>query len=386
MIIPPQDAAAVLSNTGGQAARPYSVLFQVTDRCNYSCIHCLQDHTKKPELSLSEVKRILQELADMGVMMLTLMGGEFFMRPDADEILRTANALQFAIRLKTTGHHIHERRADLIAQMRPIQVHMSMYASKPHLHEQITDQAGSWRRTLDAAKRLIQRKVPIQLNCPVVQSTADDTADLSALAKQLGARISFDPKMMGMTSGDQKPVELRMDWDQLGNFYRQDTRGIQEALDQTYKNPEKNSPTSKPCRAGQAIAVTPQGKVWPCICLPVACGDLTKQSIKEIWSSSNDLKEIRNLRFADLSECNRCQVRRYCHRCHAMALLEQGDMRGPSLEACRHAVATRDALRERGVIASTETAMPPTWSRVQKNGQHHFLESKRKPKTLRIVD
>jgi ribose-phosphate pyrophosphokinase len=33
-----------------------------------------------------------------------------------------------------------------------------------------------------------------------------------------------------------------------------------------------------------------------------------------------------------------------------MALLEDGKLAGPSLEACRHAVAVRDYLRERGAI------------------------------------
>jgi hypothetical protein len=55
-----------------------------------------------------------------------------------------------------------------------------------------------------------------------------------------------------------------------------------------------------------------------------------------------------------------------------MALLEQGALRGPSLEACRHAVAVRDSLRERGLIPDTETQMPPTWDRIDPDGQHHL--------------
>jgi hypothetical protein len=71
-----------------------------------------------------------------------------------------------------------------------------------------------------------------------------------------------------------------------------------------------------------------------------------------------------------------------------MALLEQGKMAGPSLEACRHAVTVRDSLRERGLIPATETALPPTWDRVDPDGQHHApadREGVRRPAALRVL-
>jgi hypothetical protein len=50
-----------------------------------------------------------------------------------------------------------------------------------------------------------------------------------------------------------------------------------------------------------------------------------------------------------------------------MALYEDGKMLGPSLQACRHAVLKRDLLREQGLIPQTETALPPTWDRLQRD-------------------
>ena len=383
---PRYGAADLLAKHAGQNARPVTVTFQVTDRCNYRCVHCYQQHTDKTELSLAEIERILTELADMGVMFVTLMGGEFFMRRDADEILRIAHELQFVLRLKTTGHHIHDRRADWIAQMRPILVEMSMYAATPHLHEGVTKQAGSWNRTYEAAKRLIQRKVPVQINAPVLQSTANDVEHLAQLAKDLGAECSFDAKVTGMENRDQQPVRLRMDWGTLKNFYRSGAGGIGGYLENRFggNTAEINRTTDNVCRAGQIVGINPQGQVWPCNTLPIPCGDLRKQSFQEIWFGSKDLKAVRELRYADISECNICPVRKYCQRCHAMALLEQGDLQGPSLEACRHAVATRDSLRERGLIVSTDTALPPTWHRVDLAGQHHASKGVR-PRALRVV-
>lgn len=369
-------AADLLAELAHRQGRPVTVTFQVTDRCNYECVHCYQEHIDRDELTFSEIERILREIADAGVLFLTLMGGEFFMRRDADDILRTAHELGFAIKLLTTGHHVHEKRADLIADMRPIQVDLSLYGSKPEVHEQITRHPGSWQRTYDAARRLIARKVPVLLKAPVMESNVSDLAELAELAREMGAESTFDAKITSMENTDQTPVGLRMRAATLRAFYRDQHNGVADYLAESYRQKDPESELRPlhhtPCRAGQqAVSINPRGEVWPCNALPIACGDLRTQSFEEIWSGSTDLAEIRDLRWAKLAECNRCPVRPYCQRCHGMALLEQGQMRGPSLEACRHAVAVRDTLRDQGLIPATETAMPPTWARVDPDGQHH---------------
>lgn len=369
----------MLADLARKKGRPVTVTFQVTDRCNYECIHCYQEHTDKDELSFDEIERILGELAGAGVLFLTLMGGEFFMRRDADDILRSAHAMGFALKLLTTGHHIHDRRADLIASLRPIQVDMSLYAAASHVHDGITRQSGSWERTYAAARRLIERRVPVLLKAPVMEINVDELASLARLARELGAESSFDAKVTGKENSDESPVSLRMSEATLRAFYRDEENGMAGFLARTYEGFETRRHELRPlhhtpCRAGQqAVAINPQGQVWPCNALPIACGDLREQTFEDIWSGSAELADIRDLRWARIAECNVCELRPYCQRCHGMALLEQGELRGPSLEACRHAVFVRDSLRERGLIPAGETALPPTWDRVDPDGQHHRI-------------
>ncbi|MEM9491954.1 MAG: radical SAM protein, partial [Myxococcota bacterium] len=345
------------------------------------CVHCYQDHTDKPELSTDEVIDVLDQLAAAGVLFLTLMGGEFFMRRDADLILRAAHDRGFAIKLLTTGHHIGERRADLIASLRPIQVDMSLYGARPEVHEAVTRQPGSWQRTYRAARLLIARRIPVLLKAPAMDSNAGDLAELAELARDVGAEYSFDPNITSMESGGDEPIGLRMSAESLRAFYRDQASGVASFLADTIgrseggrdpRNGAELRPLSAtPCRAGQqAVSIGPQGQVKPCNGLPVVCGDLREQSFEDIWTGSAFLGEIRQLTWASIAECNVCQLRAYCHRCHGMALLEQGQLRGPSLEACRHAVAVRDSLRERGLVARDDTALPPTWDRVDPDGRH----------------
>lgn len=365
-------AADALSLKAAKAGAPTSVTLQVTDRCNYSCTHCFQEHVYDDELSTEEIFEILGQLADAGILFLTLMGGEFFMHPSADRILQKAHELGFAMVLKTTGHHISEKRADFLANIRPLQVDMSMYGAKPEVHEAITQQAGSWKRTFLAAKRLIERKVTVVLKAPIMESNSDEIASLTELANEIGADYSFDGKIIPVLDGGQSSLKLRMDATALDQFYRRD---MAEFLKTTYEHVDSTKELRPlehtPCRSAQQTCfINPQGEVWPCNFLPLPAGSLRKTSFQEIWFGSEVLADIRGLNWASISECNACEIRTYCQRCHGMAMVEDGEMRGPSLEACRHAVVVRDSLRERGLIPATQTQLPPTWDRIDRDGQH----------------
>jgi radical SAM protein with 4Fe4S-binding SPASM domain len=356
-------AAEIVSRWSRQAGVPAVVHFQITDRCNYDCIHCYQTHEDRQELDLEAIERILAELASAGVLFLTLGGGELFMRRDADEVLRAARRLRFAVKLLTTGHFIDERRADLIHGLGAIQVEMSFYSAEPLLHEHITQVRGSWERTLAAARRLRDRGVIVKLKAPLMALVSSGLEEVARLAAELGCEYAFDPMVTSREDGVHTPTRLRASDRELRDFYSNPRFGFIEKCGAIrFEKPLKETP----CRAGQdVVAIDPQGLVYACHALKVACGDLKKQTFAEVWSRSSVLHRIRTLTWGTIEDCRRCELRAYCHRCHAMAHLEDGNLQGPSLEACRHTVVVRDLLRERGMIPPDNCGLPPPLERAK---------------------
>ncbi|HPD60977.1 MAG TPA: hypothetical protein PKV48_04350, partial [Thermodesulfobacteriota bacterium] len=55
---------------------PFSVVFEITDRCNLKCLHCYQENGGKEELNFHEIKVILDDLEKLGTLKVTLTGGE----------------------------------------------------------------------------------------------------------------------------------------------------------------------------------------------------------------------------------------------------------------------------------------------------------------------
>ena len=85
---------------------------------------------------------------------------------------------------------------------------------------------------------------------------------------------------------------------------------------------------TKGCLAGSAVCfVSYKGDVMPCGYFPVPAGNIRKQSIKEIWETSELFDELRNPDILD-GKCGACEYRMVCGGCRARALGETGDYLG----------------------------------------------------------
>jgi MoaA/NifB/PqqE/SkfB family radical SAM enzyme len=71
--------------------RPFNCLLQVTNRCNLTCSFCdfwPNPAPKGQELTLAEMDRLAGELSELGTFLVSIEGGEPFVRSDLDGIIR----------------------------------------------------------------------------------------------------------------------------------------------------------------------------------------------------------------------------------------------------------------------------------------------------------
>ena len=88
---------------------PFSVQLDLTYRCNERCVHCYLDHDDHGEMTTAEIKHCSIEMADAGVFILTLSGGEIFCARISSTILEHARRLMFCVKLKTNAVMIREK-------------------------------------------------------------------------------------------------------------------------------------------------------------------------------------------------------------------------------------------------------------------------------------
>ena len=108
-----------LAQRASEQALPTSVLFELTCGCNYQCAHCFNPtHKALPEeLKTGEIKRVLSEIADLGIFYINLTGGELFTRPDIFQILDWAKELGFVIGINSNGSRITNEMARKLAEL-----------------------------------------------------------------------------------------------------------------------------------------------------------------------------------------------------------------------------------------------------------------------------
>src|SRR6202046_335216 len=134
---------------------PMSVQIDLTYRCNEQCVHCYLDHDDHGEMTTAEIKHLLDEMAEAGVFILTLSGGEIFLRKDFFEILEYARrTLLFCVKLKTNAILIREREAARLRDLGVESIQISIYSHRPEVHDAITKMPGSLKRSIRAIRFL----------------------------------------------------------------------------------------------------------------------------------------------------------------------------------------------------------------------------------------
>jgi radical SAM protein with 4Fe4S-binding SPASM domain len=88
------------------AARKPVVVWNVGRRCNLHCVHCYSDSENRAydgELGTAEGKALIDDLADYGIPVLLLSGGEPLIRPDLFELIAHARTRGVRLTLSTNG-------------------------------------------------------------------------------------------------------------------------------------------------------------------------------------------------------------------------------------------------------------------------------------------
>lgn len=315
---------------------PLSVQLDLTYRCNERCVHCYLDHDDHGEMTTVEIKHLLDEMAEAGVFILTLSGGEIFLRRDLFEILEYARwQRQFCVKLKTNAIMIREREAARLRQIGVESIQISIYSHRPEAHDAITLVPGSLQRSLDAARFLKTQGLRVIFANVLMTQNAEDYPGVRALAEELGIEATLDPTVTPMMDGDRSVLKLGADSDTLRSVFRdQGLVGNVEEFCAVPMPADENALEALPCSAGHTSCyVSPYGDVFPCVQFPLPTGNVRKQRFIDIWRHSERMNEVRSIRLKDLTTCSSCSHGAGCTRCPGLAFLE-GNMRGPSSQDC----------------------------------------------------
>lgn len=183
---------------------------------------------------------------------------------------------------------------------------------------------GSFEKTIKAIEACNIIGIPVNIKTPVFDETIDDIEGMVHLAESLSASIELGHNITPKKNGDLEPTALKISGEEKNDRVHYAIKSLIKTIDNEIYKKERSD---KLCGAGEhSISINPYGEVYPCNLLQLCIGNVTKQSVKEIWEKSDALKWWRenNLR-SRKKGCLDCTLMDRCVFCPGEAMMRTGN-------------------------------------------------------------
>ncbi len=358
----------------------FSAFWEVTNRCNEKCIHCFNpgaphaEHEKgnrsTEELNTQEGLALIQSFYDAGAYRLIVSGGEVFLRRDIFQLLSFARSLHMQIHIFTNGILLNEDRFEQLSKIYPESVSISIYSANAEIHDKITKVPGSFNKSVEALRRLNAFGIKTTIKAIQMAHSVQGYANIEKLAHTLGARHTVELNMSAGNDGAQGPLSLAVrNWSELVTLAVTPGSPIFVGDASNNYSERRRKPGEVFCSAGQSmLSVSSDGKISPCVALPLNVGDVRDHDLSEVWKESvvglrrsnreaatnnSQLSKWQEIRVADYIECGTHDRCGWCNKCPGMGLNESGDVLAASTTQCRIASARMEgaSLLKEGLTA-----------------------------------
>ncbi len=359
---------------------PVTIVWNFTNRCNLNCLHCHQDSSptaSSPELTTSEAFKVIDNMSDAGVAILTFSGGEPLLRRDLYDAIERANDSGMLCTIASNGTLMTPEVAKKLAKAGIRRVEIGLDGASAEIHDFLRNKPGSFKETIQGIK-----------NCAVIgfdelattmtlhSKNINELEETMNLAEKLGATRFYlnrlipagrgvDACYLDVTPGEKiKALEVlhkkfcRSVKDGVGlqcyargmTYYarlsHESSEGevftVSEALSgyekmfqekfgfEVSKIVRKFAAGFGGCSAGLTYAgLTASGDLIPCVpASSIKLGNLLEQSLKQIWVNDELLNYIRDRKMLKGS-CKICAYTSLCGGCRYTAYIAHEDWLGP---------------------------------------------------------
>ncbi|MGI5891684.1 MAG: radical SAM protein [Bacillota bacterium] len=337
-------------STPQRFSAPLLVVWNFTNACNLSCKHCYQNANRilPDELVLEERLKIIDQLAYNDVASLAFSGGEPLMHKDFWPVAEYANKKGIHISVATNGTLITKEVAERLKEVGVNYVEISVDSANAKVHDEFRGGLGYWERSIAGIKNCVETDgLLVGMATTVTRKNFYELHELIKLSKDLKVNsfysFNFIPVGRGkaIIEDDLTPamreemLQILYDYflenevhtfstcPQYGRYcYQQDSKNSIINCHYGFTKGEHAKMLADyigGCGSGRLYcAIQPNGKVTPCVFMPITVGDLRKERLEDIWHNSQVMKRLRDR--SELQEhCGSCDNRSMCGGCRARA-------------------------------------------------------------------
>lgn len=349
---------------------PVSVVWSLSYGCNLRCMHCYQNASRpsSDELTLDQQLNIVDQMAQAGVSMVVLSGGEPLTNPNLSKLVEKIREHDMAMSIDSNGVLMDGKTAEFLTRSGVGSVELSLDSVDPACHDSFRGLEGAFKKTVNAIDICSEAGIFTTVATTATTLNYTQSNELISLAKSHGAdRVVFfdlipagrgreieelrlsrrqllDLMSLVKQESSTNSIEVFTELPQfivyssIGNGYSESSHA-EKALsierftvstffdctgqDSIYR---KFATYLGGCPAGRLYCnIQPNGDVTPCMFMPEypVAGNLKNQSFEEIWNSPTfqSLRDRTRLK----GKCRECKFAIVCGGCRAKAAAYERD-------------------------------------------------------------
>ena len=332
---------------------PQVLLAEVTHRCPLQCPYCSNPTElikKDVELSTADWARVFEESAELGVLQVSISGGEPAARRDLTELISAAREADLYVNLITSGIGITKDRLNDLVGAGCDHIQLSLQDVDPDGAKLISNLNKSLERKLEFAKWVTDISVPLTVNAVMHRLNLDRLPETIKLAQELGARRLEIANVQyhgwaALNKNLLMPTQEQSD--RTNQIVKEARESLEGQLLIDYVPVDHYAEYPKPCMNGWgrvALIVAPDGSVLPChnatTLTHLAFPSVINHSLENVWYESDAFNAYRGDTWMhDICRtCDRKEIDFGGCRCQALSILGDASAADP---VCSRAHPTR---------------------------------------------
>ena len=252
----------------------------VTYKCQCHCVHCstnVPTRRKFAELETPQIKSVIDQAKQMGVLRVTFFGGEPLLRKDIFELIHYAHTSGLITRINTNGDLLNRESVSKLKDAGLALCDVSLDDPDPGVHDTLRGLPGLHEKAIQGIRLLKEYKIFTQIvTYAARRNIPDGLKRIIDLGKSLGVfavSIVF-PIATGCWYYSFKEI-----------LNEEEKEAVRRLGDCRFVHVELSSPRSKCSLINKSgLYVSPEGDVTPCPFVPYSLGNVKENALGEIWS------------------------------------------------------------------------------------------------------
>lgn len=289
-------AVSTSTNFKTQLAAPIMVAFDITNRCNFRCLHCFNHSGEdifEDELDNKSKLDVVEQIIEVKPYIVCLCGGETTCCEELFNIISRLTKVVPTVNMVSNGYLITKEIAKKLKKTNISNVQISVDGINAEQHDTFRGKYGAFDHAIKAIKNLIDEDINVMVSLVPNKLNYKDAYKFFEMCSNLGVKQARSMPFLPMGrggSGDlgsnlllnsQEQYEFCLQMQQAKKDFRNIYIEWGDPIDHIYRLPENANLGVET----YSMDIRSNGDIGVSAYFPISVGNVKRHTLKEYWDA-----------------------------------------------------------------------------------------------------